>query len=135
MSKEKELLFSITERDFVWSYSRGSGKGGQKRNKTESAVHCKHPPSNALGYSDETRSQHKNKRIAFEKCIATKEFKAWHKIEIAKHMGTHQIMVDKVEDMIRPKNLKVEIFKDGRWNSEESLLSISDSEEQNTGNL
>ena len=59
----KELIFSVTSKDCEWDYVRGSGKGGQKRNKTSSAVRCRHLPSNAIGYAEDTRSQLQNKQL------------------------------------------------------------------------
>ena len=113
MSKEKELLFSVTAKDFDFSYTKGTGKGGQKRNKTETAVHCKHKDSGARGYSDATRSQHKNKIDAFAKCIETKEFKAWHRIETAKRMGLLKQAEEEAQRQMRFIN--VEMLKDGEW--------------------
>ncbi|NLF93020.1 MAG: peptide chain release factor-like protein [Oligosphaeraceae bacterium] len=46
---------------------RGTGPGGQKRNKTESAVRVTHPESGLSAFDDETRSQHTNKEHALEK--------------------------------------------------------------------
>jgi hypothetical protein len=46
---------------------RGSGRGGQKRNRTESAVRVTHLPSGITATSDETRSQHTNKRLALRR--------------------------------------------------------------------
>jgi hypothetical protein len=43
---------------------RGSGPGGQKRNKTESAVRIRHRPTGLTGQSDDSRSQHENRRSA-----------------------------------------------------------------------
>ncbi len=43
---------------------RGTGPGGQKRNKTESAVTVTHLASGFAGSSDQTRSQHQNARLA-----------------------------------------------------------------------
>jgi hypothetical protein len=43
---------------------RGTGPGGQKRNKTESAVRITHEPSGYSAVSDATRSQHTNRRLA-----------------------------------------------------------------------
>jgi hypothetical protein len=46
--------------------ARGSGKGGQKRNKTESKVQLRHIPTGLTAASDKTRSQHVNKKKALE---------------------------------------------------------------------
>ncbi len=48
--KNKELLFSLSKAkgDFIVQPFKGSGKGGQKRNKTMSACRIIHPESGAL---------------------------------------------------------------------------------------
>src|SRR3954452_12607238 len=40
---------------------RASGPGGQKRNKTSSAVRLRHPPSGLIVIAEETRSKHENR--------------------------------------------------------------------------
>ena len=87
MEKKKELLFSVTAKDCEWSYTKGTGAGGQKRNKTSSAVHCTHRPSGAHGYSEASRSQHDNKREAFVKMAESKEFQKWNRMEAMRRMG------------------------------------------------
>ena len=47
MSK-KQLLFSITKKDLVITYYKASGKGGQNRNKRETAVRIQHKDSNVV---------------------------------------------------------------------------------------
>lgn len=110
----KKLLFSITAADCEWSYTRGTGKGGQKKNKTSSAVHCMHRPSGAHGYSEASRSQLDNKREAFRKMAESKEFKTWHRLETARRTG--QLL--EIEDAVNREMNRVKLeIKDeqGRW--------------------
>jgi len=46
---------------------RASGPGGQKRNKTSSAVRLRHLPSGLLVIGEESRSQHENKARALRR--------------------------------------------------------------------
>ena len=43
---------------------RASGPGGQKRNKTSSAVRLRHLPSGLIVIAEESRSQHENRERA-----------------------------------------------------------------------
>jgi len=46
---------------------RASGPGGQKRNKTSSAVRISHPASGLSAVATESRSQHRNKALALQR--------------------------------------------------------------------
>src|SRR5471030_2949166 len=46
---------------------RASGPGGQKRNKTSSAVRVRHPPSELIVIAEESRSQHENRAKALKR--------------------------------------------------------------------
>lgn len=124
MVKDRKLLFSVTAKDCEFTYTKGSGKGGQKRNKTSSAVYCKHRESGAQGYSEDTRSQHTNKGIAFKRMAEKKKFKLWHKMEVSRVTGKEMQIQEAVEKAMRPKNIKTEIKvgKD-KWEEVDEILS------------
>ncbi len=50
---------------------RASGPGGQKRNKTESAVRLRHTPTSLTGEANESRSQHENRARALRRLRLT----------------------------------------------------------------
>ncbi len=47
--------------------------------------------------------------------VNTKEFQKWHKIEVWKKLGVLNEIEKLVEKGMNPKNLKLEIKKDGKW--------------------
>lgn len=106
----KQLLFSVKKEDFDWQYFRGTGTGGQKKNKTSSACRCIYRESGARGESQEERQQSKNRKLAFQRCIASKEFTLWLKLKTSAIIkGFHDI--DKyVEDQMKPENIKIEYY-------------------------
>lgn len=55
---------TINLSDLEWSFSRGSGPGGQNRNVTNSAVDLKHLPSGIVVHVETERSQKQNKAVA-----------------------------------------------------------------------
>lgn len=60
----------VTKKDLRVDYTKGSGAGGQKRNKTESAVRITHLPTGEVGYAEDERSQTRNKKLAFRRLAA-----------------------------------------------------------------
>jgi peptide chain release factor 1 len=54
----------IADRDLAWSTCRGTGAGGQKRNKTESTVQLTHRPSGLQVRCETARSQLQNRVTA-----------------------------------------------------------------------
>ncbi len=65
---DRDQLLALSEAQLVRlcriDTFRGTGPGGQKRNKTESAVRITHEPSGYSAVSDATRSQHTNRSMA-----------------------------------------------------------------------
>ena len=112
----RELLFSVTEADCRFDYFRGSGKGGQKRNKTSNAVRCIHTASGAVGRAEDTRSQSQNKRLAFKRMAESPAFQRWHRVEVARVTGRIAEAEAATERAMQPSNLKVEGKDDqGLW--------------------
>ena len=125
MSKQRELLFSVTRNDCEWSYTKGTGAGGQKRNKTSSAVHCHHRPSGARGYSEASRSQLDNRRDAFVKMVNSKEFQTWNKMEAMRRLGILADLDSRVQrEMLY--NTKIEVRVDGRWCEVKESMLVDD---------
>lgn len=55
------------EKDLMIDYFRSSGPGGQKKNKTESAVRIRHLPSGIIVTATESRSQLTNRQVALDR--------------------------------------------------------------------
>jgi peptide chain release factor 1 len=77
-----ETEVSVRLSDLEWTTCRGSGPGGQHRNKTESAVQVKHIPSGIFVRCETERSQQQNKNTA----MATLKARLWQ-IQKDIHMG------------------------------------------------
>lgn len=76
--------FKIKDCDVSVKFSRGTGPGGQHKNKTDSCVHMTHIPTGITARID-GRSQHKNKEVAREllesRVSKLEKEKAYSKIE------------------------------------------------------
>jgi peptide chain release factor 1 len=59
-----EVEVVVSEKELLWSTCRGTGSGGQKRNKTETTVLLKHTPTGMTVRCETTRSQLKNRELA-----------------------------------------------------------------------
>lgn len=93
---KRERVFKLTEKDFIFKATRGSGKGGQKKNKTSSAIQCFHEPSGAMAECEDSRDQSQNKKIAFKRLTETIKFKAWLQLKIDAANG--QVEIEEPDD-------------------------------------
>ena len=132
----KELLFSITKKDFEVQTFRAGGKGGQHQNKTSSAVRIIHRESGAVGESREERSQYQNKKIALRRLVGSVEFQRWINQRVAEIINKETID-EKVDKMLSPENLTVEFRENNKWVKEvfeiyfnDNRIEIFDSEEE-----
>jgi protein subunit release factor B len=110
----RQLLFSITKKDFdIQTFSVG-GHGGGGKDTSNSGVRLIHRDSGAVGEGRETRSNHQNRRAAFRRLIETPQFKNWHRQRCSELMYGRTIdqfveTIDQlVDNAMRAENLKIE---------------------------
>jgi len=114
MEKKKEKLFSVTLKDCDVQPYKGSGAGGQKRNKTSSAIRIVHKDSGAVGQCENFREQSKNKSEAFKRMSQTKEFKTWMRIAVARATGELLEIERRVEEEVKKAKIEGK-DENGRW--------------------
>ena len=119
---DKKLIFSLSKSngDFVVTPYRGSGKGGQKRNKTFSGCRVSHPATGLYVECEEERSFEQNKKRAFTRLVNKPEFMAWLKVENARREGKFRDLEERVNREMQ--NVRIEV-KDaaGRWVPESTM--------------
>jgi len=64
---EVGISVSIRPEDLEWRFCRGRGKGGQNRNKLDTAVHLTHRPTGIRVWCEDERKQSQNKRKALQR--------------------------------------------------------------------
>jgi protein subunit release factor B len=115
----KELLFSVTLADCDVQTFRAGGPGGQRQDKVETAVRIIHRESGAVGESREERSQLQNKKTAFKRMAQHPKFTFWAH-QKRKEIETGKTAEERVNEMMSPENIKVEVRKNGLWIDSES---------------
>lgn len=97
----------IHEDDLVEQFTRGTGAGGQKINKTSSTVQLKHTPSGIEVRCQRERSQSANRYWArVELCDRIEERKAAAKLE-----AQNEREKERRQKRKRPRGLKEKILK------------------------
>lgn len=121
---DRELLLRVTAKDFDIAHIKGSGPGGQHRNKTSTGVRMKHRASGAVGEATDDRSQEANKKAAFRRCVDTPEFQSWLRIAIREAMGRPSVE-QLVDEAMRPENITTQVLDNKRWvDIDPSLLTF-----------
>ena len=115
MKPKKELLFTVTKKDFTIQTFRSGGPGGQHQDKTSSGVRIIHKPSGATGESRTDKSQHRNKRLALKRLTENNKFKVWVN-RMAHELTSGKTIEQRVNEAMDPKNIKTETKdKNGKW--------------------
>jgi protein subunit release factor B len=104
----RELLFSVTKEDFDIQTFCSGGPGGQHQNKVESGVRIIHRESGAVGESRTEKSQHTNKKIAFNRLAKAPKFRIWLNRK-ADEIMSGKTIEQHVEELMNPKYIKVEV--------------------------
>ncbi len=95
---------TVTKADLRIDYYRGSGAGGQKRNKTSSACRITHIPTGLFATCENHRSQHQNRAEAFRRLVKQleplmREAASREKIKInTERIRTYQLEANRVTD-------------------------------------
>jgi len=117
-----ELLFSVTRKDFERQTFCTGGNGGSHRNAKQNGVRLIHRASGARAEHRDGRDQDKNERAAFLKLLETPEWKAWHRMEVARRLGQVKAAERATEEAMDPRNLRVEVRNEaGLWSVEEEV--------------
>ena len=100
---------------------RGTGKGGQHRNKTDSAVRITHIPTGLSAYADE-RSQHHSRKLAMKEL--EKRVKQVGIDKKAKHKKADRDYKIHNTPIIRTYDFKAGIVKDHRSKKRASIKEV-----------
>ena len=93
----RQRINLVNKDDLEVTPIRGSGPGGQHRNKNYTGVRITHKESGAVGEATDSKSQATNRSKAFRRMVETPEFQVW--LQLSLH----------------PEHLKIEIRKNGDW--------------------
>jgi protein subunit release factor A len=114
-SINKTPLVSVRKSDLRIDFYKGTGCGGQKKNKTSNCCRITHLDSGAVGKSEEGRSQRHNRDIAFKRMANTPIFQLWLKRKSHEAIHNEEQIEAKVEKQMEDSNLRVEHRINGKW--------------------
>lgn len=126
--EESELV--LRDSDLEFQATRGSGAGGQNRNKVSSAIIVTHKPTGTMVRCETERDQHKNKRLA----LGILRAKLLNAKETAEHAARNQARKeqlgvgargdkrrtirtqdDNVTDHVLGKKMRFRDYEKGNW--------------------
>jgi peptide chain release factor 1 len=130
LREPEESELTLHESDLEYQATRGSGAGGQNRNKVSSAIILTHKPTGTMVRCETERDQHKNKRLALSilraKLLSIKESTEHvsRNKERKDQLGvgsradkrrTIRTQHDVVDDHILGKKMRFRDYEKGNW--------------------
>jgi len=118
MRPNEKPRVTVTAKDLEITACRGSGPGGQARNKTSNAIVIRHPASGVTVRCESHRSQRSNKTEALRKLSEHPKFMAWASMRL-REMEDGETLDQRVDRMMSKGDIKVEVRdEDGLWAQE-----------------
>lgn len=120
--KDTNVSFELNRDDVRRKYTRGSGSGGQNRNKRDTAVQLTHIPTGIQVFCQQERTQNQNEEIAWD-LISSKVEKYYSQFDISnrsisdnkvEHVRTYKENIDKAIDHSNNKEMSLKHFKRGK---------------------
>lgn len=118
---EKALILGIKSVDIAEQFTRGTGKGGQKVNKTSSAVLLRHLPTGIMVRCQKHREQNSNRISAYKLLI----LKIEEKIKGARSERAKKIYKLIKQKKKRSKRAKEKMLRNKKLRSEIKVLRRS----------
>lgn len=114
MSK-KELLFSVTRKDFKLDWFSGKGGGGQHRNKHQNCLRLTHIESGATATGQSNKERPANQKEALQNLVNHPKWKLWYASKVNEVL-TGKSREEKVNESMAEENLLVEGKNEsGQW--------------------
>jgi len=111
------VKFSVTKKDFDVSWFSGTGAGGQHRNKHMNCCRIKHKATGIIKTGQSSKDRQTNQSDALNAIAADSRFKAYCQAQLSA-LESGKTIEERVDEMMHPDNLKIEIKKDGKWTNE-----------------
>lgn len=115
--KNKTKLFSVTIKDCKVETFTVGGAGGSGKDTSNTGVRISHSPSGASAVCVDSRSQFKNKQVAFRRMAESKQFMSWAKL-VASELQLGKTLDQQVNELMEPKHLKIEYRTKNGWEPE-----------------
>lgn len=113
-----KAIFSCTKKDFEVTWFSGTGGGGQHRNKHQNCCRIKHKATGIIKTGQSQRERSANQREALQAIAKDRRFRAYCSLKLSE-LEKGKTVDEMVDEMMTPGNLKVEVKRCGKWETEQ----------------